>query len=90
MSSSQRKMVLHESERDPHMLMQTWMMNLMLEKNKKMLSESERLVCNRITTEQKLLCKRHRRKVHESKIIYARISSKCTIQYSPFGSNLNE
>ena len=73
---SQRKTMVHESERNPHMLMQTWMMNMLLEKSKKMLSESERLVCNRITTEQKLLCKRHRRKLHESKIIFARITRK--------------
>ena len=71
---SKRKTMVHESERNPHMLMQTWMMNMLLEKSKRMLSESERFVCNRITTEQKLLCKRHRRKLHESKIIFARIT----------------
>ena len=71
---STRRIALHESEKTPQMLMHAWMLNLMLDKDKKLLGRSETLVCNRITVEQKLLCKRYKKKLHESKIKFARIT----------------
>lgn len=69
-----RRVAVHESERTPQMLMQAWMLNVMLERDKQLLGRSETLVCNRITIEQKLLCKRYKKKLHDSKIKFARIT----------------
>ena len=81
---STRRIALHESEKTPQMLMHAWMLNLMLDKDKKLLGRSETLVCNRITVEQKLLCKRYKKKLHESKIKFARI----TREYG-YGQNIS-
>ena len=72
--TSTRKVALQESERTSQMMMQAWMLNLMLDKDKKRLGRSEKLVCNRISVEQKLLCKRYKKKLHDSKIKFARIT----------------
>ena len=74
---SSRKMVLHESERAPRMRMQQWMMGVVLESDKRRLSRSEKLVCSKINMEQKMLCKRYRKKIQESKLAFARITREC-------------